>query len=174
MWLHRTRLLTRQEWRVVLEAAALTPLAAVAVRLVPLPSAAAFVLTVAGCRRLRPAADAGAESPSLDRLAVLVEWIASRCRAQCLVRAVVLQAVLRRRGVRSDVVLGAAAGGPVPDRAAGGLLAHAWVEHNGLVFMGAAAVRYVPLFRLSGDGTTTTETIETPGTTGSAGRGALA
>ena len=151
--LGRTRALTRPEWRVLLEAAALTPLAAAAVRGLPLPKAVDLVLTVAGCRRRRQAVAAGTSLPSLDRLATLVEWSASRLRAQCLVQALVLQAVLRRRGVCADVVLGAASGGPAQDRAASGLLAHAWVEHDGAVLMGAAAVPYVPLCRLSGDRT---------------------
>jgi len=154
--LGRTRALTRQEWRVLLEAAALTPVAAAAVRGLPLPKAVDLVLIVAGCRRPQQAVGAGTPLPSLDRLAALVEWSASRLGAQCLVQALVLQAVLRRRGVRSDVVLGAAPGGPAQGRAASGLLAHAWVEHEGAVLMGAAAVpavTYAPLCRLSGDRT---------------------
>ena len=149
--LARTRALTGREWRVLIETAALTPVAAVAVRGLPLPKAVELVLACARCRRPSRPVGGGPTALSADRMATLVGWGASRLGAQCLVQAIVLQAVLRRRGVRSDVVLGVAPGGPIPAGAPIRLRAHAWVEHDGAVLMGAVAVPYEPLCRLSGD-----------------------
>ena len=150
--LARTRALTGQEWRVLLEAAALTLVAAVAVRGLPLPKA---VDLVRACTPgSRSSAPAGTTTPlPLDRLSTLVGWTASRLGAQCLVQAMVLQAILRRRGVAADVVVGAAAGSPpVPgDRTVRRLLSHAWVEHEGTVLMGATGVAYVPICRLGSE-----------------------
>jgi hypothetical protein len=60
--------------------------------------------------------------------------------AHCLVKAVVLHWVLRRRGVDSAVVLGVAAGASTPS-------AHAWLEHGGRVLLGAGVVPHAPLCR---------------------------
>ena len=149
--LGRTRRLTRHEWRVVLEAAALTPVAAAAVRGLPLPKAVGLLRRVARVRRASRPIGSGVASLTPDRVATLVEWVGSVLSARCLVRALVLHAVLSRRGEPSEVVVGAAPDGPAPGVRGGGLLAHAWVEHQGTVLMGAAAVPYVAVCRLGGD-----------------------
>ena len=151
--LARTRALTREEWCVLAEAVALTPVAAVAVRVATLPDAAAFVQALNFSR-----SGSRAKPPDFTlapgRLSALVEFGASRLGVRCLVQAIVLQAVLRRRGIRADVVVGttpslrqAAAGGDPVKR----LAAHAWVEYEGTVLMGATGVSYMPLYRLNGD-----------------------
>ena len=151
--LARTRALTREEWCVLAEAVALTPVAAVAVRLANLPDAAAFVQALSfgrsGSRVKRRDFTLAPE-----RLSALVEFAASRLGVRCLVQAIVLQAVLRRRGIRSDVVVGTTPS--VPQAAAGGgsvrrIAAHAWVECEGTVLLGATGVSYLPLYRLNGD-----------------------
>jgi len=149
----RTRALTLEEWCVLAEAVALTPVAAVAVRLATVPGAAAFVQALNFSR-------SGSHAKPRDftlapgRLSALVEFGASRLGVRCLVQAIVLQAVLRRRGIWADVVVGttpsvaqAAAGGDSVSRIA----AHAWVEYEGAVLMGATVVSYLPLYRLSGN-----------------------
>ena len=151
--LARTRALTLEEWCVLAEAVALTPVAAVAVRLATLPGAAAVVQSVNFSR-------SGSRAKPRDvtlapgRLSALVEFGASRLSVRCLVRAIVLQAVLRRRGIWADVVVGTAPNVPQPaagDDSVSRIAAHAWVEYAGTVLMGATSVSYVPLYRLSGD-----------------------
>jgi hypothetical protein len=73
------------------------------------PSAARYAGAVVGVLRLLPA------------------------DSRCLVRALVLLAVLARRGVRSELVIGVA---PGPSFAA-----HAWIEHRGLPLLPAGAAR---------------------------------
>lgn len=60
--------------------------------------------------------------------------------SRCLVRSLVLVAVLARRGAAADLVIGVM---PAP-----GFAAHAWVEHDGIPLLkpgGAAAGRLVEL-----------------------------
>lgn len=152
--LARTRTLTRQEWLVLLEAAALTPVAAIAVAGLPLPRAVDFVHAVSRSRRVRLSVRSGLPPLRLDRLSLLAGWSASRLGGRCLVQAIVLQAVLRRRGVRTEVVVGAAAGGHEDarrPRLQREFAAHAWVEHEGRMLLGAADAPYVALYRLTGD-----------------------
>ncbi len=151
--LARTRALTLEEWCVLAEAVALTPPAAVAVRLATLPGAAAFVQALNFSRTGSPARPRGF-TLAPGRLSALVEFGASRLGVRCLVQAIVLQAVLRRRGLRADVVVGTTT--RAPQAATGGdpvsrIAAHAWVEYEGAVIMGATGVSHVPLYRLSGN-----------------------
>jgi hypothetical protein len=152
--LARTRALGGGEWRVLLEAAALTPVAALAVRGLPLPKAIGLVRAFSLADPSTPPPGTRVPSLALDRLSTLVEWTASRLGARCLVQAIVLQAILRRRGMRADVVVGAAADPSQPvagNRSARPLAAHAWVEYEGAVLIGAAEIPYVPLCRLTCD-----------------------
>lgn len=151
--LARTRALTRVEWCVLAEALALTPVAAVAVRLATLPGAAAFVQAL-GVSRSGSRANPRDFTVAPERLSALVEFGVSRLGVRCLVQAIVLQAVLRRRGIWADVVVGTTPS--IPQAAAGGdsvsrIAAHAWVEYEGALLMGATVVRYVPLYRLTGN-----------------------
>jgi hypothetical protein len=136
--------LSPQEWVVVLEAFVLTPLAAVAVRSLRLDRV--VVLFARG--RVRRA-DVDASDPL--RTAALVDSVASCLFARCLVKAVVLHGVLRRRGVDSAVVLGFATGASTPS-------AHAWLEHGGRVLLGAGLVAHAPLCRFGADSRSETAT----------------
>ena len=83
-----------------------------------------------------------------DRAAYLVE-LASRFqlrRPSCLQKALVLYRLLRGRGVRVDLVIRA-------KKARKGLAAHAWLEHQGHIILGAAeAACYAPLLALDAAG----------------------
>ncbi len=81
-----------------------------------------------------------------ERAARLVEAAAGRqpVRPTCLVKALALHALLRRRGISADLVVGARP-------ATGRLDAHAWVEHRGVPIPdGAQSETYPPLLRWSG------------------------
>jgi hypothetical protein len=82
-----------------------------------------------------------------ERVGYCVE-LASRLhplRPTCLKKALVLFAMLARRGVKAQVIVGAA-------KTDGKLDAHAWIEHEGRVVLGGPATeRYVPLRGLDGD-----------------------
>jgi hypothetical protein len=115
-WLDKAASLTADDVRVLLEAASLLPLAAIAVRCLRIDRAA----------RLAQGRFRMAVPPRCDpeRAARLVAF-AGRCLGtRCLTRSLALSAVLARRGVRSAVVIGAAAGEQL-------LRAHAWVEVDG-------------------------------------------
>lgn len=63
----------------------------------------------------------------------------------CLKKALVLYAMLTRRGVNARVIVGAAKSDSKLD-------AHAWIEHQGQVILGGPATdQYAPLCRLDGD-----------------------
>jgi hypothetical protein len=61
----------------------------------------------------------------LDRAVGMVEAVTARLSGRCLTRALVLQAVLGRRGAESDLCIGAAR--------RNAFRAHAWVERGGAV-----------------------------------------
>jgi hypothetical protein len=66
-------------------------------------------------------------------------------RPTCLKKALVLFALLARRGVKARVILGTA-------KSDGKLDAHAWIEHEGRVVLGGPArERYSTLCHLDGD-----------------------
>jgi len=82
-----------------------------------------------------------------ERVGYCVE-LASRLhplRPTCLKKALVLFALLARRGVKARVVVGTA-------KSDGKLDAHAWIEHDGRVIMGGPArERYSTLCSLDGN-----------------------
>jgi hypothetical protein len=82
-----------------------------------------------------------------ERVGYCVE-LASRLhplRPTCLKKALVLLALLARRGVKARVIIGAA-------KSDGKLDAHAWIEHQGRVIMGGPARdRYSTLYGRDGD-----------------------
>ena len=80
-----------------------------------------------------------------DRAAYLVQ-LASRVDpfgATCLKKALVLYALLKRRGLDVKLVIGATKAGEKLD-------AHAWLEHQGRVIIGESSERYAPLCTLAG------------------------
>jgi hypothetical protein len=129
----RVARLPAAERALLLRACVLLPAVAAGLRLLPLKA----VLRLLD-RPRRPGAALGAE-----RAAALVEAAATRqpLRPTCLVKAIVLHALLRRRGIDAHLVIGAT---PVT----GGLEAHAWVEHRGVPLgSDTRAGKYPPLLR---------------------------
>jgi hypothetical protein len=98
----------------------------------------------------RPADRALAAGPhSAERFAYCVE-LASRLyplEPTCLKKALVLYALLTRKGLHAQLWIGAAKnnteqGAPIDY--------HAWLEHEGRIILGAAnRERYVPLYRVT-------------------------
>lgn len=87
----------------------------------------------------------GRGSASPDRAAYCVE-LASRLDpfdATCLKKALVLYALLKRKGVDVRLVIGATKAGRKLD-------AHAWLEHQGRVIIGESSDPYAPLCTLAG------------------------
>ena len=87
----------------------------------------------------------GRGSASPDRAAYCVE-LASRLDpfdATCLKKALVLYALLKRKGVDVRLVIGATKAGRKLD-------AHAWLEHRGRVIIGESGDPYAPLCTLVG------------------------
>jgi hypothetical protein len=132
--------LPRAERRVALASAALLPLVAVGLR-------------VSGCRamiallRLLPRrAKAGGCDPR--RTAAIVARIAAAIpgQPQCLVRALVLAAILRREGRDARLRIGAC-------QEAGVLAAHAWVELDGSPVGDSPCIaqRFLPLVGAGAD-----------------------
>ena len=116
------------------DALVLTPVAMLSVRLFGLDRAARVV---GGLFTRR--ADS---SLSPVRTAALVNFAVARLAGRCLTKALVLQAVLSRRGVESSLLVGAAT-------IEGCFRAHAWVEARGQVLIGVGSHRYTPLISLS-------------------------
>ena len=103
----------------------LVPFAAASSRLVPLPRAVSIMSRLA---RWLPI---GAR-PGDQQAARVVNGATSRVGARCLTRALVLNAVLSRTGIPSQVVVGTSSHG-------GQLKSHAWVERNGESLLGSTA-----------------------------------
>lgn len=104
----------------------LVPFAAASSRLVPLPRAVSIMCRLARWLPIGP-------RPGNQQEAVrIVNGATSRVGARCLTRALVLNAVLSRTGIRSQVVVGTSSHG-------GQLKSHAWVERNGESLLGSTA-----------------------------------
>ena len=134
--LARTARLPARERALLLRAALLLPMAALALRLLPLK-----VL-------LRLADGPTGPGPAIpaERIAALVEAAALRepFRVTCLHKALALYTLLRRSRFEAEFVMGTA-------RAPGGLEAHAWVEHRGAALDGGVPTdTFTPLVRWSG------------------------
>lgn len=77
---------------------------------------------------------------AVDRAARLVPG------AVCLCQALVVQTLLQRRGVSSELRIG------VARDASGAFIAHAWVEAEGVTVIGGATdTSFVPLWTMEGD-----------------------
>jgi transglutaminase superfamily protein len=117
--------LTPSDAVVVAEALLLVPFAAASSRLAPLPRAVSIMCRIAQWLPIGPR-DGGHET------ARIVNGATSRVGARCLTRALVLNAVLSRTGIPSQVVVGAS-------RHDGQLKSHAWVERDGESLLGSTA-----------------------------------
>src|SRR5262245_15248588 len=110
---------------VIAAALLLVPFAAVSSRLVPLSRAVSVMCRLARCLPIGPRTG-GQET------ARIVNGATSRVGARCLTRALVVNAVLSRTGISSQVVVGASCHG-------GQLKSHAWVERDGESLVGSTA-----------------------------------
>ena len=129
-WRRLAALDGRDRWLVV-EAAVLLPIVWIALRLLPfLQLRRVLDRSAALLRRAVPHTAA-----ALNRIPWAVNAVADRVplSATCLVRALVADAMLRRRGFVTQLRLGVRLSGEAPPRS---LEAHAWVECNDRVVMG--------------------------------------
>lgn len=134
--LARTARLPAGERALLLRAALLLPMAALALRVLPLKVLLRLPDRPAGPGPAIPA----------ERIAALVEAAALRepFRVTCLHKALALYTLLRRSGIEAEFVVGTA-------RAPGGLEAHAWVEHRGAALGGGTPTdTFTPLVRWPG------------------------
>ena len=118
-------------WLVV-EAAVLLPLVWTGLRVLPFLQLRRLVdRYVGGLHRSAPHREA-----ALSRIPWAVDAVADRCPlpAACLVRALVADAMLRRRGFAAQLRVGVRLCGETPSRS---LEAHAWVECDNRVVIGA-------------------------------------
>jgi hypothetical protein len=122
--------LTAGEWRLVAGACLMAPIAAITVR--------AFA-PLRALRLFTPRASRHTELPPA-RIATIVDAVLTLAHARCLTKALVLHGLLSRRGVASDLVLGVA----VDDRR---MRAHAWLERDGCILIGAGEQRYATVWR---------------------------
>jgi hypothetical protein len=116
--------------RVVVEAAALVLVVRAGLALLPFPVLRRLLTAYSRWHgRSRPSAGAA------HRIGVIVTRVAARLpvRTTCLVDALVADTMLRRRRFSSTFRLGVQR----PADAHGGLAAHAWVECDGAVLIGA-------------------------------------
>jgi len=127
------RALDRDDRRLLRRVLVLTPLAALAVRAVPIARAVRLLASVP----LAP------PRTSARRTAHLVHGAGLRLRASCLTRSLVLHALLRRAGLDATLVIGAARDGRR-------LHAHAWVELEGTVLSLDGSGGCEPLYAISG------------------------
>jgi hypothetical protein len=149
------RRLTRAERHAALEALSYAPFASLAIRMFPIERAAALMSPAPRSRLRAPAA------PSPERIAAIAYAVLGLAGVRCLSTALVVRRMLARRGMSSDLVVGVARiSGDEPRRdsrateaprarvASGRLTAHAWLERNGTVLIGAGRQAYAPLWRL--------------------------
>jgi hypothetical protein len=120
-------------------AALLLPVAALAIRALRLERALRLVAAL-------PFPLRATVSTELAPTAHLVHAVTSRLGGGCLTGAIVLHAILLRRGRPALVVIGAA-------RVHGQLRAHAWVEDDGRVLSIDGATGYLALCRIGSAGT---------------------
>jgi len=123
------------ERSLALEIAATTLWMTALVRVVPFRTLARVVT--------RPARDRRRPSVPVERAAALVDAVGRRIAGStCLVKALVLFTVLRRRGAEPEVIVAAA-------RTGGRLDAHAWVRlQDAVVFGGPEREGYEPVLVL--------------------------
>jgi hypothetical protein len=129
--LRRALSLRRPERIVAMQAAALVPTTALVLSLMRVDRAVGLLLRLPGPRAPLPITVTGR----------LVDAVTTGLGASCLVRAIVLHAVLARQGRTSAVVIGAA-------REGGRLRAHAWVELDGRVVSVDGRGGCAPLYRV--------------------------
>jgi hypothetical protein len=139
--LRKARQLSASDWRMLLRAAGWFVIVELGLRLLSLKTLLAVL--DGGGRSHSAKGRTESPSPTPDRASYCVE-LASRVypfEATCLKKALVLYALLKRRGVEVRLVIGATKTGRKLD-------AHAWIEHQGRVIIGGPSEEYAPLFTL--------------------------
>ncbi|HLW78558.1 MAG TPA: lasso peptide biosynthesis B2 protein [Terriglobia bacterium] len=138
--------LSARDWLVLMQAGGWFAAVELGLRLIAVKRLIAILQRRDRARRgFSPSASPSRAPVTPDRLAYLVE-LAARVYpfgATCLKKALVLYALLQRRGVDVKLIIGATK----TDRK---LDAHAWLEHDGRVLIGGPAERYEPLCTLVG------------------------
>jgi len=129
-------------WFVRIEAALLLTLVAVAVRVLPYQTVRRWLdryVRTGAPRTVRVKANTAstvrlkADTTYARQIAGTVSAVARRLGTKCLPNALAADAMLRRRGYESHMRLGVRP----PASAAHPLESHAWVEHDGIVVLGA-------------------------------------
>ncbi len=138
--LRNARTLSRNDWAVFIGALGLLPAVAVGLRLVGLRRLLVMVEILASIRRGRRAGD----PLDAERAARLVEAAARCClpRPTCLAKALVVFALVKRRGLPAEVIIGVT-------KARGPLEGHAWVRLGRHVVGGPASSGYTALVRIA-------------------------
>ena len=113
------------EWRMITKALVMLPITAVSLRLWGLVRTQEMLCSRQGYSSVLVARDQLQEALKIAH-AVDVAAVHGLYKASCLRRSLVLCRLLRRRGIDCDLRIGA-------DLSEGELLAHAWVEHAGVV-----------------------------------------
>jgi hypothetical protein len=134
MWqlVRSARQLSPGDRRLACEAACLAPLASLSIRVLS-PGRASRIMTASRAAQARARV-------APERVAAIVDAVLTLMGARCFTKALVLHRMLGRRGVHTEPVLGVA-------RHEGALAAHAWLERNGQVLIGAGARDYTALWR---------------------------
>jgi hypothetical protein len=128
---HRFASLDRLDRQLVLEVVALMPLVWAGLHLFRFPTLRCALETYV---RSRTVAHTGSEAEAMDRVRWAITVVAARFpRATCLVQALTADTILRRMGLECALRIGVRASGTgtVP------IEAHAWVDCNGRVAIGA-------------------------------------
>jgi len=127
--------LDREEAGLVLKACILIP--SVRLGLAVLPYRAVLRL-LAPLSRVADA-PSGPPTEAIERIVWAVALVARHSpRSTCLVQALAARVLLRRAGVSADLRIG------VARNAGSGIQAHAWVESNGAVVLGASSTEFAP------------------------------
>ena len=137
--------LPAREWLLLVEAGGWFAAVDLGLRLVAVKRLIAFLQGRGRSTNPAERSAKGGAGLSPHRVAYLVERVARAYpfAPTCLKKALVLYALLKRRGVDVKLIIGATK----TDRK---LDAHAWLEHQGRVLIGGPAERYEPLCTLVG------------------------
>jgi len=128
---HRFASLDRSDRQLVLEVLALMALVSAGLRLVRFPTLRRALERYV---RLRTIAPARSRAAAIDRVRWAITVVAARLPgATCLVQALTGDAILRRMGLPCELRIGVRVSG----RRSAAIEAHAWVDCNGLVAIGA-------------------------------------
>ena len=127
------RTLTPADWRLLFAAAIAQVVAAAGLRAMPLPALRA---SASRCRRLAPLLVSGSDEHIIWAIEVTGRRLGRL--STCLIRALVAELLLDRKGGPTCLTIGVR-------RSGGRFEAHAWLAREGRVLIGAPADEYLPL-----------------------------